>query len=765
MTPKSVAPPLSPRVDYELRTACALVLQNFKPSDYVYHERFGDDGDDEPQLDYETQLNYAAFMEALEGDQEPRAALEHVTTRAQTEPGRTAEHVTKQVQTSQAKADQKPKTRSRKYSGGLWARVQGEQDEAEQEAPPPARPAPAIALPTAQPVSHHKRSASHPIKLQNVPVKDDMPKRPGSASAPRSNSMMTTGSASDGTDYNWRGSTAPTTAAMTPAHLSERTSSHFWQSSFADAAEVKISAVDEDWMRKRLEKYRQAPQDAKMKRESGGQVSDSVQPSSELLSDPRSTEAQLFEGSRAPAPVVAMPKRKPVPKSSADQASRVSLHQRSGSQQSAELGRSTSRKRRSTPRSESRTELEMLRPESRQGKDSMDTFTTAPTMPAIIRRDVDDGRVPRAPFSTANPSEAPSRSRSITRQIREYIRRPSSRSISRKPSFEISRPGTRGQSIDSARSAVSALSSNDYVSSKWRSWRPFQRRDSTTQAAEHEAGEQGVSDDTNQSPKPKKKPPINLNRELPPLPSLDQWKDDEPEPPMPAKPTHFVDQTDAGDGGVQAPPTQPQLRPQQTSIPPTPQKSSDSVVHQQSPKPHGFPARTSSLRAMMDPSKFPLPPESRKQDPVLHSASLPTSPGVAESPTIDRRFERDSSDDVPTPLVQRTRRTSTQPMPLSKSSTGRSRFSSMGGLSRTLSSIGRSSNSSSPAPPTKSKSMSMEQSRSTSEVRSSPASGYPLSGSPSVPAKDTPTKKRWWQSGSNKSQKRASTWMGESVKA
>ncbi|KAK5174654.1 uncharacterized protein LTR77_001736 [Saxophila tyrrhenica] len=745
VTPKSVVPPLSPRVDYELRTACALVLQNFKPSDYVYHERFGDDGDEEPQLDYKTQLNYAAFMQALEDDDDDAGApLDPVYTLAHPERKR-ADSNGKQAESRPPQVEQKPKA-PRKYSGGLWERVRSEQDEEEEEQVPPEPIRPAPALPPAKARSaSHTRSKSQPLQFGNTRMKEDALRRPGSV--PRSSSMMTTGSASDATDYGWKGSTAPTSAVDTPAHLSKRTSSH-WLSGPKDGVDAKANVLDNDWMRRELEKHKHAQEEAKALQHARNEsdvlelaVADSVaEPAWPLVKD-----AQPVVIEKAPAPI-RIPARKPVPKSDTDMSGPVSLHQRSNSRPSAEMRRSTSRKRH-TPRSESRTELEMLRPESRQGKDSLDTFATAPTNP-VNPQEVYPERRPRAPFSTANHSEVPSRSRSITRQIREFIRpssRQSSRKPSRQPSFDISRPESRSRSIDSVRSAVSALSSNDYTSSKWKSWRPFQRRDSTTNVDtnnEDDGKGQGTPDG---SAKSKKKPPINLNRELPPLPSLDQWKDEEPEPPVPTKPTNFVDQTNTSNDAVQHYATQPQLVQHTLSDgPSTFAKPLDSAVTITPTQPTAHPKRTSSLRAMLDPSRFPHPPQSTKPDPVLRS--IPTSPGNIQDANTNM------SEDLHTPLVSPSsvRRTSTQPMGTERSGSSRSRnYFSSGGLSRTMSSLTRPSKGSSPGVGVGgSKSVSMDQARSGVEQQGRVRDGE--AGAESMGTEKEKGKKRWWRSASGK---------------
>lgn len=131
-------------------------------------------------------------------------------------------------------------------------------------------------------------------------------------------------------------------------------------------------------------------------------------------------------------------------------------------------------------------------------------------------------------------SRAPSRSRSIRSirslrdNIKEYIR-PSS---SGGPNGENSRAPSRSASRSSLRST--SKSQEPDMRGGWRSWGRTLKKEHAQTDVSRSNSRRGRGD----SPKlsNSKKPEINLNRELPPLPSLDQWKDERPVPPLRSAP-------------------------------------------------------------------------------------------------------------------------------------------------------------------------------------------------------------------------------------
>ncbi|GAB7348713.1 hypothetical protein MBLNU459_g7452t1 [Dothideomycetes sp. NU459] len=120
------------------------------------------------------------------------------------------------------------------------------------------------------------------------------------------------------------------------------------------------------------------------------------------------------------------------------------------------------------------------------------------------------------------PSRPPSRARSIRDGIKEYIRPSTAGSISREPS----RPPSRSASRASHRTGVSERERSPSTRGGWRSW-GSSRKDETK-------GDLSRSSSRGRSENRKggsSKHEVNLNRELPPLPSLKTWNDPEPQKP------------------------------------------------------------------------------------------------------------------------------------------------------------------------------------------------------------------------------------------
>ncbi|KAI5254518.1 hypothetical protein E4T42_02332 [Aureobasidium subglaciale] len=123
-------------------------------------------------------------------------------------------------------------------------------------------------------------------------------------------------------------------------------------------------------------------------------------------------------------------------------------------------------------------------------------------------------------------SRAPSRTRSIRSlrdNIKEYIRPSSAGGQSR----DNSRPPSRSASRSSLRS--DSQSQDPDIRGGWRSWGRTLKKENAQTDVSRSNSTRGKSEGLDCSSS--KKSEINLNRELPPLPSLDQWKEDEPAPP------------------------------------------------------------------------------------------------------------------------------------------------------------------------------------------------------------------------------------------
>lgn len=141
----------------------------------------------------------------------------------------------------------------------------------------------------------------------------------------------------------------------------------------------------------------------------------------------------------------------------------------------------------------------------------------------LDRRRNKEANVKEAP-APQPPSRPPSRARSIRNNIKEYIR-PSTANASRESSRPVSRSASRG----SLRAESQDRSRDISFRGGWRSWGRT-RKDEATSDISRSGSLRGRSETRQTSTA--NKSDINLNRELPPLPSLDQWKD-EPSPPNP----------------------------------------------------------------------------------------------------------------------------------------------------------------------------------------------------------------------------------------
>lgn len=479
-----------------------------------------------------------------------------------------------------------------------------------------------------------KRSASTPLGSVVTSPRPQAVERPGTG--PRSESMDTRAATpqTDVTDHGWAHSTAPTSIAMTPAENSQRTSSHVRQSGSASSV-PKYLNMDAEWMRQELDRHRRTQEEARAQQELEDQVYASVVADS-------GPDAMPVHALQSPAVAAApFPKRKPVPRPRAD-----SSQDAAESRPSAEVARSHSRRQRSTPRSESRAELEIL---SRSGSRHSKKAREEP-VPQMI--DPDHIDIDEMPFGTITihrmvppPREEVQqperRSRSLTRRFREYVR-PGSTNVSRNVSAGVSRSGSRSRSIDSVRSAVSAIApSFDSSTSKWRSFRLFNRRDSAGSvepsrpgsADSHSRGRTGLANIRQSLTKQKTKPPIDLNRELPPLPSLDKWQDEEPEQ---LKQQHIATMVDQAKESESKPTSNGAS---EHSLPISP-------GHPQAPRsrrPHNLSIDTQSHKHPRDsflndmPVKPSAPPPAPPLEPTpsINPASLPTKDPESRDVSLD----------------------------------------------------------------------------------------------------------------------------------
>ena len=139
-----------------------------------------------------------------------------------------------------------------------------------------------------------------------------------------------------------------------------------------------------------------------------------------------------------------------------------------------------------------------------------------------MRRELEKKKQPQdasdRPSRPSMPARPPSRTASIKSSVKEYVF-PGSRS----------RALSRAQSKESLRSASTSEGqgvSRNGSSAGWRGWVP---RRSSSRSNSRPGTSKGSTDEPAQ-PRKSESNGINLNRELPPLPSLDSWK--EPEKPQ-----------------------------------------------------------------------------------------------------------------------------------------------------------------------------------------------------------------------------------------
>ena len=517
VTPKSVRPPLEPEEDYELRLACAFILQDLKSSDEVYEERYGGGHD---------AATRSGHTVAKDSTNRPIETVARAPSKSYNR-SRLVRTQSERIASRRNPVYEESKPSKAKHTPIVIPYDPlAPKDTAVREALKPAIKKEAALEPVeAKSVRVHKRSNSNPSRPILIASKSEPIERPRTAARSGSIASDVSTPFTDATE-GLAHSTAPTSTAITPARGSVRQEGQARLSGNENFSHTKFLASDTELMIRELEGLR------KMNGESRAQqdLEDQVLASTGAGATPGRTKPP-------PTPVSNVPRRKPVPASQKD-GTRAMSHKRSNSsqsshiiqpdgidvppvptidsrisgdharsesqtiplphldsRQSAELVRSESKRRQSAPRSESRQEME-LRSES---------------------------RLSRYDRPTAKDSVPPSRSSSLSNAVKDIFR-------GRRPSIDQIRPASRARSTDSTRSGLSVGSST----SRWRSWRPFHRGQDSGEISRPGTSDSAIEDE--QQPQRKKKPAINLNRELPPLPSLDQWKPVEPE-----KPKHIAD--------------------------------------------------------------------------------------------------------------------------------------------------------------------------------------------------------------------------------
>lgn len=515
-TPKSVRPPLSPLVEAELRAACSYILQNFRPSHIVYQEKYG----------------YAAVQDPDSQDTvAPARAVDHNSRSKDVAAANDEEHEEPAIS---AKYRYKPNV----ATADLF---KDEDDHKHMLRQAKARPERAVsAEPSRSEASTQRlsglclRSPSQPTQSLQVSPKVDSAEQPNVA--PGAGPTKSTGSTpqTDATEEPWseKASTAMTSMPITPAR-SKRTSSHAHSGSEASSM-PQIDAVDASWMREQLEKHKKSQEEQQQRYEA----------CEDKKSESFKTEVaptQLSAPPRSPASVKC-PKRKPVPIRSASTEDIENGKGENRQDSKVSIDQSLSRKSQGTEGYASGGITDKSdRIESHLSKGSDQARARPPSRARSITRQVKEyirptsaQRASRADEVSRQSSRASSRAANTSWNVKDYFR-PATGVSSRKTSLDATVRTSR--SIDSFRTAVSDIDPHSATSAggNWKSWKSFHRKDGsrgpdvsrpTTSDSSTEPRGCAASRDMGQArlQRQNSKPPVNLNRELPPLPSLDQWK-------------------------------------------------------------------------------------------------------------------------------------------------------------------------------------------------------------------------------------------------
>lgn len=496
-TPRSVRPPLPSDIDAELKAACTYIITHPKPS----HELW-------PQEAARPALDYAA----VKAGGVAGAGLVPVRTRS-----------TRQYRAEPSRMDLLDST---KYAYKPHVAIEdlftGESQRTGAQSNARSRADMLMSGEgTRQPPSMtHSRQRSEPTN-QSLPYSANTNDNVEKSRMPAtSGSGGTSGSTphTDSTDYPWSASTGLTSAAITPAR-SKRTSSQAVASGSDSGSAPKVEAVNAEWMRLELEKHKTAMAEKEREKENLTRAR-----------PPFPTRGS----SQSPVTMSSMsqvPARKPVPSSrpasrqatdnsrqgmrSSDQdcihpteRGRVDSHQ----QDSSLKVRDVEGRGRATDRSNS-----LARNASRAASRVADEAKS-------VTQDI-LGHYFRPPSDQENTDlneRPPSRARQLAYSVKTYFRPGSAAgSRSRNASVDVNRGHARGPSFDSSRSIMSATAPSER-SSRWKNyWRPGRPNGSVDRY-----GDIGRSDSPASQLPLQHKPAIDLNRELPPLPSLDSWKDD-----------------------------------------------------------------------------------------------------------------------------------------------------------------------------------------------------------------------------------------------
>lgn len=353
-------------------------------------------------------------------------------------------------------------------------------------------------------IRSHSRSASNQSAL-SLPVDD-------TKAALRCDSMGTFTSTprTDVTSGAWPDSTPATSAYVTPALQSKRTS-HTHSDTYLPP---KVSAVDAVWMRHELEKHLRAQEEDLTRKES---------PAQEVVAGlAETTPTQIAETPTSPTSIM----RKPVPRRGTGESQNFSkptdarqnkVHSRTDSQN---IGMPTS------PLAQHVAEKP-----STSGRATMHDAQRTSYVNGMLHETQDPTR-PGTAHTTVRPEAAMHSARSRAQSVKGHTQnfsRPSLDATSRRvsPGPHLGRPARRSRSADSFRSAVSSICSVESFNKPWGYSMMSQRRSRDSDVSMESLGtrvseaSRGRPRMPRHSPPP---PPTDADRELPPMPITEKWK-------------------------------------------------------------------------------------------------------------------------------------------------------------------------------------------------------------------------------------------------
>ncbi|EME45037.1 hypothetical protein DOTSEDRAFT_52428 [Dothistroma septosporum NZE10] len=526
-TPKSVRPPMAHDVEAELRAACTYVVNHPKPS----HEVWGQDAA-RPALDY------AAIKAA-----EPAPAPNTLPARKSS--------LRAKIEARLEAVMQETTLPSSKYS----YRPNVQTDELFRNEDTTAMPAVARSradlLMAPEPPRHassstgtHTVAHSHSSSQQQVSIPIQFEPAVKVRPTARSDSARTSGSTphTESTDYPWSTSTGITSAVNTPARSSKRASSQNVTSESGSAP--KVETANAEWMKQELEKHKRAIELREKERE--------------RLLEEQHNLVRLDKDNARMRTISQVPERKPVPsRPESRQARDVS---RPGTRQDTRSDESRlvpkGRGRADSGRAEQSQQIVDQEPRGRvpqrsnsRLRNASRTARRAVSRAGSITNDIlghylrpDPEAASQGPTSPTPRHRSVSRTRHIANNVKDYFR-PGTATGSRKPSIDAVRGHVRNQSSDSFHSAAPERHGSDVTHKPWM-WRSQNKNVShltpDLSRPESAASERQSADS---------KPAIDLNRELPPLPSLDSWKDEPKVPPsMQSRPAASMPAAMAPDG-------------------------------------------------------------------------------------------------------------------------------------------------------------------------------------------------------------------------